>query len=189
MRNLGILLMCFCIGCSSVHSIPRPAPSGSPARVDVGPVIDESGADVSPVVAERLNHYELADAKLAQQKSASTPYVTGTVKIKGTKQHMGSAYWGVVLAYVGTIFALSGLLLFPILRGLDSDGDTAKGDRLAGTWLGIGLGFLVPGVAITIPAPNLVMKGEVDADLVIWESEKSQRLELNDKIKIRFDDR
>ncbi len=63
----------------------------STQRIDFGPVITEHGVDIAPIVASRMNDLKLADAHVVLHRSATVPYVSGTIKLSPGPFHENTA--------------------------------------------------------------------------------------------------
>ena len=188
MRATFILLMCCCVGCASSHSIPQSARAPE-RKVVLGPVVDESGADVSPVLAQRIEEHGLGEVILSRGRTDDAPYVSGTMEIESERRSAGVGALGSGMTSLGVLFAISGFLAWGILAGIADDQEDKDAAAAAGGGVAaIGGGMMAIGIPIWIMGPNFKLDATADAELTIWQAGQSREIELRDEMRVRFDE-
>lgn len=172
-------LLAVATGCADTHSIRPPRKPNAEARVDVGPIVDQSGVDVGPVVASRIRECRLGDAHYVSAQGEN-PYVSGRIRVeKGESGNSAAAEGGALLFATG----LTGVILGGTFFGL---GAGLKEDSLKSTGLAVGLisaAVTAAGIFL-LTQPSRYREGTVTASLDAKRGATSTPIEVKDEANV-----
>ena len=182
-RAIVCLLMSSMLGCGvgTRHTVKPPAQPDPRAPLDVGPIVDEQGTDLGPVVAERLRERGLADAHYIGAPNGDTPYVDGRVRASDADRGgSGSVLSGSFLLGGGITSAAMGSTFLAI--GQDYKGNDMK--PAGAVLLSAGIALTVLGIWF-LTRPSRYMSGTMTADLDMRRGASTTPFHVEDKAIVR----
>ena len=154
------------IGCTTRHSAQPPPFSAG--YMEIGPIMDQNGIDVGPLVATRMRDMGVADSHVVSGATGKAQYVEGTATVKHDSPSVGPGGGGIALSVIGTTIIIGGIatgIVGASLSSGDNGGDTLKTistDLFIGGIALLALGI----VAMNAPPPGKA-RGTVDAKLLL----------------------
>jgi len=169
--------------CMDTHSVPPPKKPNAEAKIDVGPIVDESGVDVGPVVAARIHERGLGDAHYVSGPGEN-PYFSGKLRVeKGESGVSGAATGAVTLLAIGIPTAVVGGVLFGI-GSASRGGESIEG---IGTGLTVLGAVLIGGSIALFFQPSRYREGTVVADLEVKRGTTTTPFAAKDDALIHHD--
>jgi hypothetical protein len=188
MRSFGFIalavpLLGASVGCADLHSVSPPRTPKRDAPVDIGPIVDESGVDLGPVVAARINERKLGDAHYVSA-AGENPFVSGRVQLKdGDAGVSGANKGGITLL----AFGLNGVVLGGTFFALGTAIDDLKVMKTPGAIsMGIGAVFLAGAIAL-LTQPSRFREGALTASLDVRRGDTSKSIQAVDKTTVHHD--
>jgi hypothetical protein len=180
---VACMVACGAIGCGTGtrHTVKPPEHPNPSAPIEVGPIVDEGGVDLGPVLAERMRERKLADAHVVDAPSGAVPYVQGTVRAtEADRGQGGSVMSGVFTLSGGIILADVGITLLAI--GQSDSGTDLK--PLGGVFTGFGVALSALAIYF-LTRPSQYMKADVKADLDVRRAGFAKPLHVEDRALVR----
>lgn len=170
-------LVGFGAGCGERHSVKAPAAADAQAPVDIGPIVDESGVDVGPVVAARMRERRLGAARYTAAPGQN-PYVSGRVRVEdGDAGTSGTVLPGAALISVGAL----GLIVGGTFYALGPKDDLDK----TGVKIGLAGAVALVGGIVLLAQPSRYRQGEIVADLELRRGQWSVPIQQRDRALVR----
>jgi hypothetical protein len=183
---------------TTTHTLSRPVQQAG--YLEVGPIIDQNGLDVGPLVAARMIDDGVADARVVEQASGKADYMEGSATIKHDKPSTGLRGGAIALLVTGCTLA-AGAIVTGVLSQVSGSSSGYSGcayvaceppSNLVPVPVAIGLGI---GAAATLVAAAVVggttppgrADATVDAKLLLRRTDNSiSTFTVEDKSFIYF---
>jgi hypothetical protein len=163
-----------------MHSIKPPKKPTTEAPVDVGPIVDQSGVDLGPVVASRINERGLGKAQYVSAPG-DNPYVSGKIRLEKGDAGFTAANWGGwTLASIGG----TGLIVGTILYGFGAGAKGSSSLASTGVTVDVLSAFTLAGGIALLFQPSRHRDGEVNASLEVRRGPTATTIEASDKATV-----